>query len=278
MSLNDKACVIAANNSITATGEILDYIQLASIAADRVKYYLGLPTYLITSDINTAKKYSNFAGIIEHTPVKVNKRNMIAGNDTIQYEWFNDARIDAFNLTKDIADKILMIDADYMIASDRLQIWLNNDYPFTIFNIASDITHAGIYSSKYFPSNDISQCWATAMCWNNNAEGEIIFETARMVRDNYEFYAVMLGMPKIPFRNDVAFSIACHLHNIPFFDSQKLWNLPPAGYILYSDKHHWLATFGNECVVWKNDIHILNKEYAIKSNLMNQLRLVNVAA
>lgn len=278
MSLNDKACVIAANNSQTDTGEILDYIQLASIAADRVKYYLGLSTYLITSDINTAKKYSNFAGIIEHTPVKINKRNMIAGNGTIQYEWFNDARIDAFNLTKDIADKILMIDADYMIASDRLQVWLNNDYPFTIFNIASDITHTGIYNSKYFPSNDINQRWATAMCWNNNAEGEIIFETARMVRDNYEFYAVMLGMPKIPFRNDVAFSIACHLHDIPFFDSQKLWNLPPAGYILYSDKHYWLATFGNECVVWKNDIHILNKEYAIKSNLMNQLRLVNVAA
>jgi hypothetical protein len=279
MSSNDKICIISANNSLTSTGETLDYMQLASIAANRVRYYLGLSTYLITSDIEISKKYSNFAGVIEYIPQKISKRSVIAGKEIIQYEWFNDSRIDVFHLTKNIASKVLMIDADYMIASDQLGVWLNNDYPFTMFNVANDIINSNIYAAKYFPSNDIPQRWATAICWDNSAEAEIIFKTAKMVRDNYEFYAAMLGMPKTPFRNDVAFSVACHLHNIPYSNYQQLWNLPPAGKIYNNrNKNSWVACFNNECLLWDNDIHILNKEYAINLELMNELRLTNVPA
>ena len=279
MSLNDKICVIAANNSYTEDNKLIDYLRLASIAAERVKYYLGLPTYLITNDMDAAKEYTIFAGHIENKPVVTNKRNVIAGDSTIQYVWKNDARIEAFNLTKGLANKVLMIDADYMIASDQLAVCLKNDTPFWMFSSVRDMTGSGIYNNNYFPSNDIPQQWATAMCWDHSVEAEVIFETAKMVRDNYEFYALMLGMPKSPFRNDVAFSIATHLHNIYPSQHQKLWNLPPAGHVSYKEElNSWIVAFGEKVFIWRYDIHILNKMYAIDYNLMSQLRLQNVKA
>lgn len=279
MSLNDKICVIAANNSYTNDNKLVDYLQLASIAAERVKYYLGLSTYLITDDINAAKEYTIFADYIESNPTTINKRNVIAGDSTIQYSWKNDARIDAFKLTKGLANKVLMIDADYMVASDQLSVCLKNDSHFWLFSNALDITGSGIYAKKYFPSNDIPQRWATAMCWDHSIEAEVVFETAKMVRNNYEFYALMLGMPKAPFRNDVAFSVAAHLHNIPTSYNPRLWNLPPAGVLYYNDNvAQWVVGFGEKCFRWNNDIHILNKMYAIDYTLMEQLRLHNVKA
>ena len=280
MSLNDKICVIAANNSYTDDNKLIDYLQLASIAAERVKYYLGLPTYLITNDVDAAKEYTIFAGYVEGIPTIVNKRNVIAGDSTIQYAWKNDARIDAFNLTKGLANKVLMIDADYMVASNQLSVHLKSDSPFWMFANARDITGSGSYINKYFPSNDIPQRWATGMCWDHSTEAEVIFETAKMVRDNYEFYALMLCMPRAPFRNDVAFSVAAHLHNVPLTNTQKLCNLPPAGYV-YSKENakQWIVEFGEKCFRWcHDDLHILNKMYAIDSTLMDQLRLKNVKA
>lgn len=279
MSLSDSICVIAANNSKTTDGKLLDYIQLASIAADRVKYYLGLSTYLITQDYSVGSQYSNFAGVLVSNPQKITKRNVMAGDDHIQYDWINDSRIAAYELTKGLANRILMIDADYMVASEQLRSWLYVDDPFLIFSNAIDITGTGTYNSKLFPSNDIQMRWATAICWDNSIDAEVIFKTAEMVRDNYDFYAVMLGMPKTPFRNDVAFSIACHLHNVPTYDYQKLWNLLPSAYATYSNKRNeWAVTFGNTITLWKYDMHVLNKQYAIDFKLMDQLRLSNVEA
>lgn len=278
MSLNEKICVISANNSVAANNEVLNYIKLASIAADRVRYYLGIPTYIITNDIDESSNYANFAGVIENVPVKVSKRHMIAGQETLQYNWFNDSRISAYHLTKNLAKKVLMIDADYMIASDQLEVWLNNDYPFMIFDHAQDIMGSNIYASKKLPGSDVRQRWATAICWNVSEEAELIFSTAQIVKENYEFYAVMTGLPKTPFRNDLAFSIACHLHNVPCHSYQKLWNLPPNGHLhCKQNTDYWVVSAFDKCLTWKHDVHVLNKQYAINDELMNQLRLVNVA-
>lgn len=275
MSSNKAICVIAASNSYTLDGKLIDYIQLASIAAERVKFFLNLDTYLITEDIESAKEYKSFfADILINSPKKISKRTMLSNDELIQYNWKNDSRIEVFNLTKHLADKILMIDADYMIASDQLKVWLNTDYPFILFDTAIDAAGSGVYNNKYFPSNDITQCWATAMCWTTSYEAEIIFDTAKMVRDNYEFYATMLCMPKGVYRNDLAFSVACHLHNIPLNKNQKLWNLIPTARLEYFDKiKQWLIYSNNKVVRWNHDIHILNKQYAIDKTLMDNLRL-----
>lgn len=278
MSLSDRVCVIAANNSRTEENKIINYIKLASIAAERVKYYLGIPTYIITSNFDEASKYNNFEGIIQYQPSRINKRHVVAGKDAIKYDWLNDSRIDAFELTKNLANKVLMIDADYMVSSDQLYSWLGNDYPFLILDSAYDISGSNIYNRTYLPSNDIVQRWATVMCWDQSDEAKIIFDTARMIRDNYEFYALMFEFPKTPFRNDLAFSVACHLHNIPKV-SNKLFNLAPSGNIYQTkNMNGWVIDLNDKIFCWNTDIHILNKTYAIDVELMNLLRLQNVKA
>lgn len=275
MSLNDKVCVISANNSLTQDGEVIDYIQLASIAAERVKHFLDLDTYLITSDPNP-KHLDKFAGVISSTVIGSSKRQVITDRNNITYDWYNDGRIEAFELTRGLAKKILMIDADYMVASDQLKVWLDTDYHFHMFNHAEDITRTG-YKSQYWASQDITRRWATAMAWNHSAEAEVIFDTARMVRDNYEFYATMFEVSKTLFRNDLAFSVACHLHDIPAFEQPALWNLLPAGFI-YQLKKNWVISINGTCLTWLYDVHVMNKQYAVNQSLMDNLRLTNVGA
>ena len=277
MYLDDKICVISANNSVTKTGELIDYIQLASIAAERVKYYLNIPTYLITNDVPTGLDYPTFAGVFHHQPSKISNRAVIAGDGDITYKWFNDARIDAYKLTKGLGRRVLMIDADYMVSSSDLLNWLMCDTPFMMFNKVLDITGTGIYKEEYLPSRDIPLLWATAMCWEQCEEAEVIFETARMVRDNYEFYALMTGMQKGLYRNDIAFSIACHLHNVAKTPGLKLCNIPPGAHVI-NNNGKWIIMFGNKLYSYGSDIHIINKEYAIKQDAMEQLRLKNVQA
>lgn len=279
MSSNKKICVIAANNSIT-DGKVIDYIQLASVAAERVKYFLGLDTYIITNDPTLASQFSIFAKIIEYKPTKISKRVMVSSDDTIQYDWFNDSRIAAFELTKGLADKVLMLDADYIVGSDQLSPWLKNDCPFSIFNHASDVIGKDTYQGfKYFPSNDILQRWATGICFDHSEEARVIFDTANMVRENYEFYALMTGLPSTVYRNDLAFSVACHLHNIPYNDPPTLFNVPATSEIYYTNKDaNWIIVNGMRGIIWDYDMHVLNKKYAIDPQCMNQLRLKNVTA
>lgn len=271
---SNNICVIAATNSTTKNGEVLDYVQLASIAAERVKHFLGLETYLLTNDTNNLKSYPIFKDVIVNEPTKISHRSVAAGKDHIQYSWFNDTRVDAFKITKGLADKVLMIDADYMVNSDLLKDWVETDYPFKMFDRAIDVSKQNEFK-QYFPTNDVTQRWATAMCWNNSKEAEVIFETARMVRDNYDFYASMFLMLKGLYRNDLAFSVACHLHNIPVKEEMLLWNSPPSAYIR-STKDYWIVEFEKYVIRWWFDIHVLNKQYAMDPELMNQLRLKNV--
>jgi hypothetical protein len=278
MYLNDKICVISATNSITDDNKIIDYVGLANVSASRVRYYLDIPTVLITADSSIEKKNTNFAAVIFAEPTKITKRNVIAGSEVIQYQWLNDFKVDAYELTKGMAKRMLMIDADYMIGSDQLLSWIRCDYPFLILDEVYDITGSKIYREKNLPSNDIPQRWATAISWNQSEESKVIFDTARMVRDNYSFYALMFGFPKTPFRNDLAFSIACHLHNIPKMHT-TLFNLPPGGYAYQTkDKNSWVIDFDDKLIRWNTDIHVLNKQYAINPSMLDLLRLQNVKA
>lgn len=272
-----KICVIAANNSQTTDGKMIDYIQLANVAASRVKLHLNIPVFLVTSNAGLqASSISNFDSSFTIITSVKSQRRMIAGEESIQYEWYNDMRVDVYDIFRHVAEKILMIDADYMIASDLLKPWLESDAPFQIFDKTVDVTGRDLYNSVYFPSNDIIQRWATAICWTPCDEAKVIFDTARMVRENYEFYSLMLGMPAIPYRNDVAFSVACHLHNVPL-SPQRLFHLPQDSYLFAKSSYPetWMIRNGHLVNLWSGDLHILNKSYAIDPALLEELKIKN---
>lgn len=274
MYLN-KLCLIAATNSKTKNNETLDYIDLAVIAAKRVKRYLDIPVFLLTSDTNV-RENEVFDKILIISKSITSNRKMLAGSDHIEYDWHNDLRINAYELTKTYADKILMIDADYMVASDQLNAWLDCDSNFQIFDKVIDVTGRSLYKN-YFPSNDILQRWATVMCWQPSDEASIIFKTAQMVRDNYEFYSLMLGMPAKPYRNDLAFSVACHLHNVPQ-SSLSLFNLPPDSFLFVKQSYPdaWMIQHQHHVNFWSGDLHVMNKSYAIDFSLRNELNIQDV--
>lgn len=266
--MSNKGCLIAAINSTTSDGKLLDYCSLAKVSAKFVKKYLNLPTTFITSQPENFDATDDL--IVVKTP-DASTRTMIYNDDNISYKWFNDVRISAFTVSP--YDRTLMIDADYIVKTDYLNTWIESDLPFHIFDNAYDITGRGIYNQKYLTNKSIKQTWATAIVWDKNAKH--IFEAAKMVRDNYEYYSILTGMPYRPFRNDVAFSIACHLINYKINEFEcTLNNLPPDSKLLnVSDKSFKVIskTISPLVTMWHNDIHVINKDIAIDKEIIDKL-------
>jgi len=271
----NNGCVIVANNTVMKDGRLLDYVAMAEVAALGVRKYLKMPVTLLTTDPNAR---GNFDSIVVIPARQTSRRAMVSGTDTIVYDWDNDHRIDAFDYSP--YGKTLMIDADYIVMSGLLGTWITMLDPsnsFITFASAIDVTSRGLYQNRFLPDQSISQVWATAMSWTKEAKP--IFEAAKMVRDNYEMYAMLTGMPSAPFRNDVAFSIALHLlefktsHMKYFF---RLTNLPPDSSIVsniikdgmlpslvlsYPNDNQTMAQ-SRTLKLWSSDIHVLNKNYA----------------
>lgn len=261
-----KGVVICAQNVEADKGRVLNYIGAAEQTARGVRKFLNLPVTLLTTD-PTAN--GNFDNIVVVPKRATSHRAMVTSNDTITYNWDNDHRIDAFEYSP--YERTIMIDADYFVMGDRLQLWPHLMGVFMIMPRAHDVTGRNMYgNSQYLGDQSIPMRWATVMAWDEEAKP--FFDAAKMVRENYEMYALMTGMPVIPFRNDVAFSIAEHLLNYKIGDVGGLNTLPAdASAVAYSKGHkalvfEYVRDDGKlTMMMWKEkDIHYINKDVLYK--------------
>jgi hypothetical protein len=181
------ALIFAYNN------EQIDYVAMAAWSAKNIERHLGIPTTIVTDH--------NVAG-----------NNIRHFDDVGTVTWHNLNRMDAYTLSP--YDQTLVLDADYVVASNQLQVLLDSPEDFMCHRRAYDITglqpfdDLNVFGQYHFP-----MWWATVMMFRTSERARLIFESMAMIRDNWTHYRNLYANPRSTYRNDHALSIALNIEN-----------------------------------------------------------------
>ena len=166
----------------------IDYYAMAKWSQKRIKRLLGLDTTIISNS-----EQATSGG----TRTFNNKRS----------QWLNASRCNAWEDSP--YDETIVLDADYIVNSDTLLKLFDTKQDFLIHQTVSDVTAQNQFvGQKSFGELHFPQSWATVFYFNRAEDNQLIFDTVRMIKENYQHYANLYKFPRQPFRNDYAFSIA----------------------------------------------------------------------
>ena len=166
----------------------IDYFAMAKWSQKRIKRLLGLDTTIISNS-----EQASSGG----TRTFNNKRS----------QWLNASRCNAWEDSP--YDETIVLDADYIVNSDTLLKLFDTKQDFLIHQTVSDVTAQNQFvGQKSFGELHFPQSWATVFYFNRAEDNQLIFDTVRMIKENYQHYANLYKFPRQPFRNDYAFSIA----------------------------------------------------------------------
>jgi len=217
------ALIFARNN------EHIDYEAMARWSAKNIERHLGIPTHIITDDSAPSTNTRHFTDVGAVT-------------------WHNLNRMDAYRLTP--WDCTLVLDADYVVASNQLQAVLDADQDFLAHRWAYDITGQDDFEQyNYFGSTHMPMTWATVMMFRRSIQAQLIFESMAMVRDNWAHYRSLYKNARATYRNDHALSIAlnivdghtAHSASIPW----SLASLTPSHQLTQLQADHYRVDFVN---------------------------------
>jgi hypothetical protein len=181
------ALIFARNNEHT------DYVTMAQWSAKNIQRHLGIETHIVTDATRSDSGSRHFSD---------------AGTAT----WHNTNRMDAYSLSP--WDRTLVLDADYVVASDQLRGVLDCDEDFLAHRWAYDVTGCNNFEGlNYFGSVRMPMWWATVMVFNRSHQAKLIFDTMTMIRDHWTHYRQIYKNNTSTYRNDHALSIAMLIVN-----------------------------------------------------------------
>ena len=144
------ALIFAYNN------EEVDYLAMAAWSAANIKRHLNIPVAVVTNA--PADQYTCFAAVIHADTQADNYRYFHDYKKDVT--WYNGNRMDAYNLSP--WDQTLVLDADYVVASNSLQSVLDSKQDFLAHRLAYDAT--GLFdfdAHNYFGDYLMPMWWAT---------------------------------------------------------------------------------------------------------------------
>jgi hypothetical protein len=181
------ALIFAYNN------EHIDYVSMARWSAKNIERHLGIPTHIVT----------------DHAYNQTNSRHF---SDVGTVTWHNMNRMDAYQLSP--WDRTLVLDADYVVATDQLKTLLEADQDFLAHRWAYDITGCNDFKGlNYFGNHAMPMWWATVMMFRRSLQAKLIFDCMTMIRDNWSHYRNLYKNSNATYRNDHAMTIALGIVN-----------------------------------------------------------------
>ena len=207
------ALIFAYNNEQT------DYVDMAAWTAENIRKHLNIPVALVTDRPTKLK----FEQVIIQESLDDNGRYFSDYNTSVV--WHNKTRANAYELTP--WNRTLVLDADYIVASDQLKTVLSTSHEFLAHRWAYDITGLNDFSGlNYFGTHNMPIWWATVMMFRRSSYAQLIFETMTMVRDNWTHYRNIYKNSNGTYRNDHALSIALGVVNGHTLNHTSIpWNL-----------------------------------------------------
>ena len=238
------ALIFARNN------DQIDYEAMARWSARNIERHLGIPTHIVTDATETTDNTRYFSDV---------------GTVT----WHNLNRMDAYKLSP--WDRTLVLDADYVVASDQLKSLLETDQDFLAHRWAYDVTGKNNFEGlNYFGDNQMPMWWATVMMFRRSQHAELIFDAMQMIRDNWAHYRNLYKNSSITYRNDHALSIALGIVNghtlnhagIPW----KLASLTPEHKLTQTEQDCYRVDFMNtenkpRWIALTQDFHAMGKQH-----------------
>ena len=188
--------------------EQINYLAMANWSAKNIRRHLNLPVAVVT-DLSVPSNY-HFEQVIHVKPV---------GNESRRFEdipkavtWYNGNRVDAYNLSP--WAKTLVLDADYVVATDQLKSILTCNQDFIAHNQAYDVCgHPNFDEHNTFGQYRVPMWWATVMLFRRSEHARLIFECMQMVRGHWNHYKDLYNIGRTTYRNDFALSIALGMVN-----------------------------------------------------------------
>jgi hypothetical protein len=184
--------------------ELIDYVALAAWSTLNIHRHLGLPVCVITDQVNLPPHYS-FDQVVITDKRSEYSRHFSDYDQPVT--WYNRNRMDAFELSP--WDQTLVLDADYVVASDQLLTLFDSSHPFLAHDRAHDVTGAEPFdTNRTFGQVHMPMSWATVMLFNRTSQAKRIFDAMAMIRDNWHHYRALYSITPATYRNDHALSIA----------------------------------------------------------------------
>ena len=190
--------------------ESTDYVTMAQWSARNIRRHLNIPTAIVT-DINPKDpRLAGFDQVIPATAASGGTRWFEDYQATVT--WHNAGRTDAYTLSP--WDQTLVLDADYVVASDQLKILLDSDQDFLAHATAYDITNVNDFAAlNHCGEYNMPMSWATVMMFRKSTHAELVFDCMQMIRDNWRHYKDLYRITSSTYRNDYALSIALTIVN-----------------------------------------------------------------
>lgn len=213
------AAIFAINNGTT------DYRAMAAWSAKRIRRHLDLPTTLIT---DSPCQDTAFDQVIV-TSVGPAQSRWFDDIDAL-VPWHNQSRPTIYELSP--YDETLLLDADYVVASDSLSSAFDVPLDLACYRWAYDVTGTSDYSDlNWFGRLHMPMSWATVIMFRRSQYAEMVFQMMQMIRTNWQHYRDLYACGRSVYRNDYAVSIALstvngHAPNYPGLPG-RLANVDP---------------------------------------------------
>ena len=188
--------IFAFNNEET------DYLAMAEWSAGNIRRHLNLPTSVVTDIEYTGTAFDR----VIHADAESGGTRYFEDYDTT-VTWHNAGRVDAYTLTP--YDQTIVLDADYVVASNNLKRLLTATQDFLCHRLAFDLAGKTDMSGlNTFGNYDMPMWWATVMMFRKSNTAQYIFDSMQMVRHNWQHYRDLYNIDRATYRNDFALSIA----------------------------------------------------------------------
>jgi hypothetical protein len=198
------ALIFAFNNEST------DYVAMASWSARNIRRWLNIPTAVVTDARPENPRLRGFDQVISAVSESGGTRWFEDYAATVT--WHNAGRTDAYTLSP--WDQTLVLDADYVVASDQLKTVLDSNQEFLAHASAYDITGTNNFAGlNDYGEYKMPMSWATVMMFRRGTHAELIFDCMQMIKNNWRHYKDLYQITSATYRNDHALSIALNIVN-----------------------------------------------------------------
>lgn len=278
-----KGILIFAHNNTE-----IDYLTMAAVNARLAQKNLSIDKEQITvvTDTHSYDYVSNLRGkdflsksceLVFREKDKNFKQNNIrlykdTSHTTKHLSFYNADRCDAYDISP--YDETIIIDADYLILSDRLNsCWGHNNELMMNHNYRDVMSDRVFHGIDRLEQLGITMYWATVVYFRKTDYCKMFFDIVKHVKENRDYYRDLYRWTGNLYRNDYSFSIAAH--TMSGFIDKQVPELPVMLYKTFDLDDVYKVINTNDILLlvektrspgdftlqrWKDmDIHIMNK-------------------